>query len=152
MSETKAREYKRENCVEAVKELVTRAVEINTGKADYQYYNRIKEIILFGSLVNSDKEKVHDIDICLISEDNRELMRRFHSEHVGLFSDYVTDLFSESYIQERYLKGKRKMFSIHSNVHEGMGIRDVALKDAHICLMSDFEVTEDIKRLEDLKR
>ena len=37
MSESKKKLYKRETCMQAVKELIVRAKEINTDQADYHY-------------------------------------------------------------------------------------------------------------------
>ena len=139
MSEGKKVEYRRDNCREKVKGLLKRAEEINTGKADYNYYNRIKEMILFGSLVNTNKDKVHDIDILVVWDSNCELRMKFHYEHPKIFKDMIYDYFSEWYLTKRYLKGGSKVFSIHSNVEESNGIFDIARSDKHIILMSDYK-------------
>lgn len=143
MSEGKKEEFKRDNCKDRLKGLVKRAEEINTGKADYKYYNRIREMILFGSLVNTEKEMVHDIDILVIWENNKELSLKFHDEHPGIFRNFVQDIFSEWFLMERYLRGGRKSFSIHSNVTEDSKIVDIAKSDRHIVLISDFKVVPD---------
>ena len=44
---------------------------------------------------------------------------------------------------ERYLRGGRKSFSIHSNVTEDSKIVDIAKSDRHIVLISDFKVVPD---------
>jgi len=137
MSESKKTEYKRETCREKIREIVKRAEEINNGTADYKYYNRIKEMILFGSLVNSDKEKVHDIDILVIWDDNRELGGKFHKEHPRIFKDWIKDMFSEWYSAEKYLRNGGKAYSIHSNVEEGKEIVEMAKSKKYIVLMSD---------------
>lgn len=140
MSEGKKAEFRRDTCKEKLKGFLQRAVDINTGKADYKYYNRIKEIVLFGSLVNTDKEKVHDIDLLVIWDDDRELGERFHEEHPYIFRDWLKDMFSEWYSAEKYLRGGAKVFSIHSNVVEGKRIYDIVNSDKHIILASDHNV------------
>lgn len=150
MSETKKKEYTRETCTAAAKEVLQHALEINEGKADYQYYNKVKELILFGSYVNSDKPSLHDLDVCFISDDDRVQMLRFYSEHPELqrkFRDSVTAYFAEYYLRVSYLKGNRKMISIHSNVEEGDQIRDIATSGKHLVLISDYRLTEDGRRL-----
>ena len=143
MSEGKKEEFRRDTCIEKLKGLITRAEEINTGKADYKYYNRIREMVLFGSLVNTDKEKVHDIDILVMWENNKKLSNRFHDEHPGIFKNFIQDMFSEWFLAERYLRGGKKSFSIHSNVTEDPSIVDIAKSDRHIVLISDYEVVPD---------
>ena len=140
MSESKKNEFKRETCREKIREIVKRAEEINKGKADYKYYNRIKEMILFGSFVNTDKEKIHDIDIMVVWDDNRELSGKFHKEHPGIFRDWLKDMFSEWYSAERYLRGGARAFSIHSNVEEGKEIMNIVKSKKYITLISDYKV------------
>lgn len=142
MSESKKVLYKREVCEGAIKGLCERALDINNDKADYKYYNHIKDIILFGSLVNTDKDKVHDVDIAVFFENDREKMQKFHKEHLGILSDFISDMFSETILQERYLKGGKKVFSIHSNVHEREELRSIATSDRHIYLMKDYQLEE----------
>ena len=48
---------------------------INNGNADYKYYNRVKDVILFGSFINTDKDKIHDIDLYVIWDDKRQTKR-----------------------------------------------------------------------------
>lgn len=147
MSESKKKLYKRETCMQAVKELIVRAEEINADKADYHYYNKLKDVILFGSLVNTNNDKVHDIDIAAIQDNIPVQMHQFHLEHPSLISDWFWDECSEWFCQRKYLKNGRKMFSIHSNVMEGKEIKDIATSDKHIYLVRDHKITADAQAL-----
>lgn len=147
MSETKKRVYKRETCTETIKGLVQRAVDVNEDKADYHYYNKIKDLILFGSYVNTDKDRIHDVDICLISDRDYEESQRFVDDNWDdvswKFSDMWSRIFAEHILQVRYLKGRRNMFSVHSNIGEGNDIIDIATSDKHIVIISDHQLTEE---------
>ena len=116
MAEGKKREYLRATCEKKIVEFVERAYLINAGKADYRYYNRVQDIILFGSMVNTEKDTVHDIDLCVRSTDDRKLMQRFYEENAVAahtkFADIVNALFAEWFLTKRYLKGRCGIFSV----------------------------------------
>lgn len=63
MSESKKWLYKRATAAAAVRALIDRIEAINSGTADYPYYNKIESVILFGSFVNSDRPNIHDLDV-----------------------------------------------------------------------------------------
>ena len=147
MAEGKKKEYKRTTCKEKLKELLERAQNVNDGKADYNYYNKISTIILFGSLIGTDNEKVHDIDLCVISDDNRLLMKKFYDDNPEVvyskFSDIVSQLFAEWNLTKRYIKGRCGIFSIHANVEYSYeNVIRVALSGPHIYLMKDYKIIE----------
>lgn len=146
MAEGKKRAYKRETCEQKICEFVERARQVNAGEADYQYYNRIRDIILFGSMVNTEKDTVHDVDLCVKWTDDRKLMRRFYEENAATvhakFTDIVNALFAEWFLTKRYLKGRCGIFSVHCNAEEGAGIFDIATADKHLYLMKDGVVNE----------
>ena len=143
MAEGKKREYKRSTCMERLKELLLRAEDINADRADYKYLNHIQEIILFGSLINTEKQKVHDIDIYVVWDDDRNRSQEFNAEHAEIikskFSNMVDQLFGEYFLAMRYLKGGCGIFSIHSNVEEGNErMLPIVKSDRHLYLMSDY--------------
>lgn len=139
MAEGKKREYLRATCEKKIIEFVERACLINAGKADYRYYNRIEEIILFGSMVNTENDTVHDIDLYVQWTDDRILMAMFADENEDVvyqkFPSLVGAFFAEWHLAERYLKCRCGIFSVHSNVVEGMEVRKIACADKHLYLM-----------------
>ena len=144
MSESKKRLYKRETATLAAESLLDRIDEINNGNADYQYYNRIKSVLLFGSFVNSNNPLIHDLDVLVIHDDDRTLMGKFHSEHPGLFSDFVEDIYSEALMKERYLRNRKNIYSIHSNIHERESeILKIAMSDKHIFICRNHKICDD---------
>lgn len=143
MSESKKRLYKRATAAAAARALIDRIEAINSGTADYPYYNKIESVILFGSFVNSDRPNIHDLDVLVIHDDDRTLMTKFHAEHPGLFSDYLQDLFSEMYLKEKYLRNRKTIYSFHSNLNEGPEIVDIAKSDKHIVLCRDHQICDD---------
>ena len=148
MSELKKQLYKRETAADAAESLIDRIEAINNGTADYKYYNRIESVILFGSFVNNDKPRIHDLDVLVIHDDDRVLMGKFHAEHVGLFYDFVEDLYSEALMKERYLRNRRNIYSIHSNIHEKKHeILNIATSDKHIFICRNHKICEDARFL-----
>ncbi len=148
MAEGKKREYKRETCKKRLSDLVRRVDDINNGNADYKYYNKVKDVILFGSLINTDKDKIHDIDLYVIWDDNRKLSTKFNKENSSIinekFQDMISQLFGEWYLALRYIKGGCGIFSIHSNVSEPIdSMMKIVESDKHVYLVSDYKINDD---------
>lgn len=144
MAEGKKREYNRATCKERLRELLKRAEEINSDCADYPYRNHIETIVLFGSLINTDKDKVHDIDIYIQWDDNRMLMYEFYQKHYSVvarkYHDLVDQMFGEWLLTKSYLKNSCGIFSIHSNVDDGDAqILPVVAADKYLVLMQDYK-------------
>lgn len=148
MSESKKRLYKRETAASAAESLIARIEAINNGTADYKYYNRIESVILFGSFVNSNKSHIHDLDVLVIHDDDRKLMNKFHEEHLGMYADFVEDIFSEALLKEKYLRNRKNIYSIHSNIHEKKHeILNIATSDKHIFICRDHKICDDARFL-----
>ena len=146
MAEGKKRVFTKEAAVTAVIEMLDRIQAINDGTADHPYLNRIKDVVLFGSLVNNpDSAFVHDADIAVISDDDRQKMMEFRNLHPELCicKDIVSRFFTEHILMTRYIKGKKYLLSIHSNVDDGDEIIDFATADKHIWLFKDYTLCED---------
>ncbi len=147
MAEGKKREYLRATCEKKIVEFVERASLVNAGKADYRYYNRVEEIILFGSMANTENDKVHDIDLYVQWTDDRILMAMFMEENEDVvyqkFPSFIDAFFAEWHLAERFLKGRCGIFSVHSNVVEGKGVRRIACADKHLYLMRNGIVNEE---------
>ena len=148
MSESKKLFSKRETAADAAEALIHRIDAINKGSADYPYYNRIEAVILFGSFVNSDKPRIHDLDVLVIHDDDRKLMKKFHEEHLGMYADFVEDIFSEALLKEKYLRNRKNIYSIHSNAHERMpDILDIATSDRHVFICRDHKVCDEARAI-----
>lgn len=143
MSETKKRNYRRATAAKAVQDLIPQLQDINGGTADYDYLNKIRDVIIFGSFTNKDCEYVHDVDICIIHDDDREKMFEFHHRHPHMFSTFTDDIFAEYLLKEKYLRGRKSIYSFHSNISEGAGIIDIATKNAHFYLVKDYKICPD---------
>lgn len=63
MAESKKREFNRAIAQKRCLEAVDRAILINEGKAERPFLYTVNELVVFGSLVNSDRPKVHDVDL-----------------------------------------------------------------------------------------
>lgn len=63
MSETKLREFNRSSCEKILMEAIKRARDINQNKGRKKYLCYVDRLTVFGSLINSSKEKIHDVDL-----------------------------------------------------------------------------------------
>lgn len=63
MSETKLREFNRSSCEKILMEAIKRARDINRNKGRKKYLCYVDRLTVFGSLINSSKEKIHDVDL-----------------------------------------------------------------------------------------
>ena len=113
-----------------------RAKMINEGKADHEYYNKIETMVLFGSLVNSEKERVHDADLLVVHEDDRKQMIRFHYEHPELvIGNFIDNLAAEFFLKQRFIRGRNTILSLHTPFLEEKEIISIATADKHLVLM-----------------
>ena len=143
MSETKKKMYKRVAAAKAARELIPRIEAINNDNADYHYYNKIKDVILFGSFVNTDQDMVHDLDVCVVHDDDRDLLDKFYRQHRGTFKNLLQDLFCELYLKQRFTKNGKSIYSLHSNVEEGSEIISIATSKEHVYLFRDHKLCDD---------
>ncbi len=144
MSETKARLYNRSTCMNSLKGFVNRAMDINNDKADYKYNNKVKDVILFGSLVNTDNEKVHDIDLFVDMGDDKDKSEKFLKDnytaiHQKFSGDWLVMLYSEDILRVRYMKNRKGYFSIHSDKCDMPAVT----RDKYIYLIKDYKVTDE---------
>lgn len=146
MAEGKKRAYKRETCQQKICEFVERAKRINAGEADYQYYNHVQDIILFGSMLNTEKDMVHDINLFVRWSYDGGLMKKFYNDNKEVarakFDNIVTRCFAEWLLAQRYLRGRCGIFSVWSNVVDGKDAFDAATEEGHLYLMKDGVVNE----------
>lgn len=69
MVKSKNREYKRDTVCKALEGFLQRCMELNSVEGDendIRSFRNITDVTLFGSFVNSNKEKVHDLDIHIV--------------------------------------------------------------------------------------
>ena len=125
MAESKKREFSRAIAQKRCLEAIDRAILINEGKAERPFLFTVNELIVFGSIVNSDKANVHDVDIFATWKS-----KSFHDDYVAadkawqeyarkyapdsLWVDwYKVQSFPQTDVQ-RYLRGRGSgLISLH---------------------------------------
>ena len=148
MAEGKRMSFTRKAAVNAVNGMMERVQAINEGNAPFPFLNKIRDVILFGSLVNRpDADKVHDADVAVIIDDDKGKMYEFAERYPEycVENNYITHLFSEHIQMLRYLKGRKYLLSIHTNYEEKDSIMDIATSDKHIWLIKDYLPCTDVK-------
>jgi|GEM_PF-1559218 len=116
MAEGKKRLFKRETCTLELNELLNRVEQVNHSPY-YLYY--VKELIVFGSYVNTQNPKIHDLDIALDLEqkcDNREFVMKKSSERVrasGKSLSFVNTIYYCYIETAKYLQNRSHILSLH---------------------------------------
>lgn len=94
----KKREYKRETVCNTLESLLERVQIMNGIQGnwdDIRSFADVNDMIIFGSFVNSDKEKVHDLDIC-VTLDYSKVLSIFpeHRKVMGMAARLAPDSYS----------------------------------------------------------
>lgn len=112
-------------------------MDVNNGEAGYDYPNKIRQVYLFGSLVNTAKEKVHDVDIYLVCDDDRKAMIEFSRKN-GKGANYLDLLMFEQVSKAKYLQNRKKIYSIHANFTEPE-LLELIMEKYYILLFDDYK-------------
>ena len=136
MAEGKKREYKRETVSKVYNELRERVRVVN----EQNHILIVKDIIVFGSFINSNNPLIHDLDVCFITNkvdfydksihkiSNERLSKRRPNTYFS-FTDVLNYPVNEIIW---YLKKKQGIISLHS-----IDDIDAAKYQKHIYLMKD---------------
>lgn len=129
MAESKKREFSRAIAQKRCLEAVDRAILINEGKAERPFLYTVNELVVFGSLVNSDRPKVHDVDLFvtwkqkLNFQDDYKAADKAWQDYTrkyapdSLWNDwYKVQSFPQTDVQ-RYLRGRGSgLISLHGEL------------------------------------
>lgn len=141
MSETKKTLYKRDTAISAMMDLSNQLTLYTSRIGSLPFFDEIKDVIIFGSFAKG-AEKVHDLDVYLEIIEHREKDECFWSDWCDGPFDPIQARYEQINTICRYLRGKRRIYSFHSNVM-GDGDREIATSDVHYYIMKDGEVDYD---------
>lgn len=141
MSETKKTLYKRDTAISAIMDLANNLTYYTSGIESVPFFDEIKDVIIFGSFAKG-AEKVHDLDVYLEIVEHREMDEVFWEAYGKGEFDPIKARYEQLNSICRYLRGKRKIYSFHSDVI-GDGDREIATSDVHYFIMKDGEVDYD---------
>ena len=156
MSESKQREYKRATVAKKLPELMRRVMQLNDESEHPDFVYKVEELIVFGSFVNTDNEKIHDLDIGikLVPKDKYVHLSSEDLQHISYrraVEANITDMILQSFWLEeevlRYLKNKSGIYSFHpADEKNGEGVV-ISKSKAHVVMVTKGEVTEDAKSI-----
>jgi len=141
MSESKKTLYRRDTAISALMDLANRLTDYTSKFKKAPFYDEIKDVIIFGSFAKG-AEKVHDLDVYLEIVEHREMDETFWEEWCDGPFDPIKARYEQLNTICRFLRGKRKIYSFHSDVL-GDGDREIAMSDVHYFIMKDGEVDYD---------
>ena len=141
MSESKKTLYRRDTAISALMDLANKLTAYTSKVARVPFYDEIKDVIIFGSFAKG-AEKVHDLDVYLEIVEHREMDETFWEEWCDGPFDPIKARYEQLNTICRFLRGKRKIYSFHSDVL-GDGDREIAMSDVHYFIMKDGEVDYD---------
>lgn len=115
MFKTYRKNFSRETAKKTIENVLIKIKEVN--KNDRFIY-KITKAVLFGSYINSDKEKIGDLDIALYIElkdkTRPEIEQNF--ERAGVAINYIPFIFKFIYGKEevfKYIKDKKRILQLH---------------------------------------
>ena len=141
MSESKKTLYRRDTAISALMDLANRLTDYTSKFKKAPFYDEIKDVIIFGSFAKG-AEKVHDLDVYLEIVEHREMDETFWEEWCDGPFDPIKARYEQLNTICRFLRGKRKIYSFHSDVL-GDGDREIAMSDVHYFIMKDGEMDYD---------
>ena len=107
--------YSRETAKVVLKNVIQKIQEAN---ANEEFIYRVKKAVLFGSYINSDKEKIGDLDIAIYLElkdkSKPEYEQNFQRARTSL--NYVPFILRFIYGKEevfKYIKNKKRILELH---------------------------------------
>lgn len=145
MPENKLKEFKRESVDRVYKEFIDRVKHIFVNREEH--IDVIKYICVFGSYVNSDKPRIHDLDIVIdthlrpgiSTEDFRKYIIGIENKYFEE-GKYISPHDAIDYHRNEILVALRnnsKMISFH-DVYD----LNVALQDKHIWIVKDCKLID----------
>lgn len=143
MANNKKITYKRITATNALRDVIMRLEDFIQGKADKEYPLDITEVIVFGSYAKG-AEQVHDLDIYISLTEHREKYAAFCNENGLIYHDMLEVIENVINAFVRYMKARKHIISIHSNIYYGPQERDVAISDTHYIILQDGKLNYDV--------
>lgn len=110
--------YSRKTAKKVLENVIQRIIEVNAKK---EFIYRIEKAVVFGSYINSKKEKIGDLDVAIYLElkdkSKEEMEQNFVRASISL--NYVPFIFRFIYGKEeifRYIKDKKRVLELHDGV------------------------------------
>lgn len=141
----KSREFKRKTVCKTLEDFLIRCEILKTFKKDknnaLSYYN-VKDVVVFGSFVNSDKEKVHDLDLNIVLEKS-DLTKSMSREELASVAyrlapdncNMVLKVFWLSEAVYKYLKNKSPIISVNvEDINQLSGRKVKVIENGVLCL------------------
>lgn len=110
--------YSRETAKKVLENVVQRIKEVN---ANDEFIYKITKAVLFGSYINSNKEKVGDLDIAIYVKLKNNLKPEFDQnfERARTSLNYVPFILRFIYGKEevfKYIKNKKRVLQLHDGI------------------------------------
>ena len=142
MAEGKKRLYKRETARKALESFIGQAEQVVSGKTDFP--DQLIHAIVFGSYVNTDNPKVHDLDIEIVVDEHRELWKPYARTHPEeLTEDWFQNLILPNLMLRKFLKKGKSIISLHYvdyREYEEDFMKEVVLGDRHMYIVRDGKI------------
>ena len=143
MAESKSKLYKRKTVEKKLNELLERISQLNEEISHPEFTCFVDEMVAFGSYINTDNEKIHDLDIAI-----RLKLKPRYNNNIGLASreaqqrapeniDFLRKLCWSQEEVYQYLKNRCGIYSFHLLDEE----RKIVESDIHKVLVKNGKLT-----------
>ena len=140
MAEGKKRLYRRDTVKRSLESFVEQAKKVLDGDIDLP--DKLIHAIVFGSFVNTDNDRVHDLDIGIVVREHREKWMDYITKHPELSTgDWFNDLYLPQIMMIKFLKNGKGIISIHYFTEEEFrdceDYRRILTDSEHVYLVKD---------------
>ncbi len=116
---TNRQQFKRETATKTLENVLQKIKEVNRNK-DFIY--TITKAVLFGSYINSNKEKIGDLDIAIylkLKDETKSEPEQNYERYIKASSNYLPFILQFYYGKEevfRYIKNNKRIVQLHDAV------------------------------------
>ena len=139
MAETKGRLYSRRTVAKHYRHFTIQMEDFN----ELNFPDKLMDVVIFGSYINTNNPKIHDLDIGVRFEKHPELYENYRNNmdevHKKRYKNFTEQLYAPYLDEIRFLKARIGTISIHDIDMESEAI----FKDKYLYIMKDGVILEE---------
>lgn len=141
MAETKKRLYSRKTVAKHYRNFTIQMEDFN----ELNFPDKLMDVVIFGSYINTDNQKIHDLDIGIRLEKHTDLYESYIADMSEAQkkrysnTNFTNKLYAPYFEEIRFLKAKMSTISIHDIQNDSEAI----FKDKYLYIMKDGIILEE---------
>lgn len=141
MAETKKRLYSRKTVAKHYRNFTIQMEDFN----ELNFPDKLMDVVIFGSYINTDNQKIHDLDIGIRLEKHTDIYESYIADMSEAQkkrysnTNFTNKLYAPYFEEIRFLKAKMSTISIHDIQNDSEAI----FKDKYLYIMKDGIILEE---------